>query len=57
MILGSENSHSLAAWRAVAANQYVAGQFLCTGVDYLGEAGRYPSRSSGAGLLDLCGFR
>jgi beta-galactosidase len=57
IILGSENAHSLAAWRAVAANEYVAGQFLWTGIDYLGEAGRYPSRGSGAGLLDLCGFR
>ena len=57
VILGSENAPSPAAWRAVAANQYVAGQFLWTGVDYLGEAGRYPSRGSGAGLLDLCGFR
>lgn len=57
IILGSENSHSLAAWRAVAANDYVAGQFLWTGVDYLGEASRYPSRGSTAGLLDLCGFR
>ena len=57
IILGSENSHSLAAWRAVAANDFVAGQFLWTGVDYLGEAGRYPSRGSAAGLLDFCGFR
>ena len=57
IILGSENSHSVAAWRAVAANPYVAGQFLWTGIDYLGEAGRYPSRGSGAGLLDLGGFR
>ena len=57
IILGSENAHSLEAWRAVAANEYVAGQFLWTGIDYLGEAGRYPSRGSGAGLLDLCGFR
>jgi hypothetical protein len=41
----------------VAENDYVAGQFLWTGVDYLGEAERYPSRGSSAGLLDLCGFR
>jgi beta-galactosidase/beta-glucuronidase len=57
VILGSENSHSLAAWRAVAANDYVAGQFLWTGVDYLGESQRYPHRGSTAGLLDYCGFR
>ena len=57
IILGSENSHSLPAWRAVAANEFVAGQFLWTGIDYLGESARYPSRGSTAGLLDLCGFR
>jgi hypothetical protein len=57
VILGSENSHSLAAWRAVAANDYVAGQFLWTGIDYLGESHVYPHRGSTAGLLDYCGFR
>jgi len=57
IFLGSENSHSLEAWRAVAANPYVLGQFLWTGIDYLGESSRYPDRGSAAGLLDLCGFR
>jgi hypothetical protein len=57
IILGSENSHSLEAWRAVAANDYVAGQFLWTGIDYLGESPKYPHRGSTAGLLDYCGFR
>lgn len=57
IILGSENSHSLPAWRAVAVNDFVAGQFLWTGIDYLGESRRYPSRGSTAGLLDYCGFR
>ena len=57
VILGSENSRSLAAWRPVAVNDYVAGQFLWTGIDFLGEAPRYPSRGSSAGLLDICGFR
>jgi hypothetical protein len=57
IILGSENSHSLAAWRAVASNEFVLGQFLWTGIDYLGESGRYPARGSTSGLLDFCGFR
>jgi hypothetical protein len=57
IILDSENGHSLAAWRAVAANEYVAGQFLWTGTDYLGESRAYPARGSTSGLLDLCGFR
>jgi len=42
-------------WAAVADNPYVCGQFLWTGIDYLGEAGKWPTRSSGAGLLDLAG--
>jgi hypothetical protein len=57
IFLGSENHSSLEAWRAVAANEYVTGQFLWTGIDYLGESSSYPMRGSGAGLLDLCAFR
>ena len=57
IILGSENAHSLPAWRAVAENPFVLGQFLWTGVDYLGESRLYPARGSTSGLLDFCGFR
>lgn len=53
---GSENGHSLDAWKAVRDNEAIFGQFLWTGVDYLGEAGPWPSRGSTAGLLDLAGF-
>jgi beta-galactosidase len=34
---------------------YVAGDFMWTGIDYLGEA-RWPSRSSRSGVIDTCGF-
>lgn len=54
--LGSENGHSLAAWRAVTDNDYISGQFLWTGIDYLGEAYGWPIHGSGAGLLTLAGF-
>ena len=57
IIFGSETSHRYDAWTAVRDNDYVAGQFLWTGIDYLGEAGEWPNRGSGAGLLDLCGFK
>ena len=57
VIYGSENGHPYAAWRAVETNNYIAGQFLWTGIDYLGEAIAWPSRANGAGLLDLCGFK
>jgi beta-galactosidase len=56
VIYGSENSHSLEAWRPVALNEYVGGQFLWTGINYLGEAERYPTHGSNAGMLDLEGF-
>ena len=36
-------------------HDYVAGDFMWTGVDYLGEA-HWPARSSSAGVLDTCGF-
>ncbi|MGD1032641.1 MAG: glycoside hydrolase family 2 TIM barrel-domain containing protein, partial [Opitutaceae bacterium] len=55
-IFGSENAHSYAAWTAVRDNPSIGGQFLWTGIDYLGEANLWPDRASSAGLLDLCGF-
>jgi len=57
IIYGSENSQAYAAWAAVRDNEYISGQFLWTGIDYLGEAGQWPNRASGPGLLDLCGFK
>jgi len=57
VILGSENSHGYENWVVVRDNEYVAGQFLWTGIDYLGEAGPWPNKASRAGLLDLCGFK
>jgi hypothetical protein len=56
VIYGSENGMSLDAWDAVNSNDFIAGQFLWTGIDYMGEAGRWPDRSSNSGLLDLAGF-
>jgi hypothetical protein len=56
VMYGSENYHSLAAWQAVADNDFISGQFLWTGIDYLGEAGAWPAHGSGAGLLTLAGF-
>ncbi len=56
VIFGSENSHSFAAWEAVRDNPYICGQFLWTGIDYMGEARGWPVRASGAGLLDMAGF-
>jgi len=57
VIYGSENRHDLDAWKAVRDNQHIFGQFLWTGIDYLGESGVWPARGSSAGLLDLGGQR
>jgi beta-galactosidase len=57
IIYGSENGQSLEAWNAVVENDYVMGQFLWTGIEYLGEAGRFPSRHSTSGIIDLAGNR
>ena len=46
---------ALEAWNAVADNDFVMGQFLWTGFEYLGEAGQFPTRHSTAGLIDLAG--
>ncbi len=56
VIFGSENRHDLEAWKAVTENDHIFGQFLWTGIDYLGESGRWPSRGFYSGLLDFGGF-
>lgn len=55
IIFGSENRHDLKAWKAVTDNDYIFGQFLWTGIDYLGESGKWPSRGFYSGLLDFTG--
>jgi beta-galactosidase len=42
-------------WKYTRSRDFVAGDFLWTGIDYLGEA-QWPHRSSSSGVLDLCGF-
>lgn len=56
VIFGSENRHDMGAWKAVTSRDYIFGQFLWTGIDYLGESGRWPSRGFYSGLLDFGGF-
>lgn len=56
VIFSSENRHDMEAWKAVTSREYIFGQFLWTGIDYLGESGRWPSRGFYSGLLDFGGF-
>jgi beta-galactosidase len=51
-IIGTENGHDRSYWVIMRDNPAYAGQFLWTGVDYLGEAHKWPSIGSKAGLLD-----
>lgn len=55
-LLGSENGHSYEAWKTVEENDYISGQFLWTGIDYLGEAHGWPIHGSGAGIMNCAGF-
>jgi len=56
VIYGSETRHDLEAWKAVTDNEFIFGQFIWTGIDYLGESGQWPSRGFYSGLLDFGGF-
>jgi hypothetical protein len=56
VLYGSENSHDYSAWKAVTDRDFIFGQFLWTGIDYLGEARAWPTRGFYSGLLDFAGF-
>lgn len=43
-------------WKFVSTYDYVAGDFMWTGIDHLGEA-RWPMKGSSTGVLDTCGFK
>ena len=57
VLYGSENSTNYQAWKAVEDNDYISGQFVWTGIDYLGEAGAWPYKSWTRSLFDLCCFK
>jgi beta-galactosidase len=50
-IIGTENTHDRNQWIAMRDHPEYSGQFLWSGIDYLGEAGRWPSIGAGSGLL------
>ena len=55
VIYGSENRSDFKAWKDVRDRDFIFGQFIWTGLDYLGESGRWPSRGLNTGLLDFKG--
>lgn len=62
---GYDNTHAYwgatheKSWLAVKKNQHIAGLFVWSGFDYLGEPlpyPKFPARSSYYGIIDLAGF-
>lgn len=43
-------------WKFTKMHDYVAGDFMWTGIDYLGES-HWPSKNASCGPLDMCGFK
>jgi beta-galactosidase len=55
LLLGTETSNQVHNWLGVRDHDYVIGEFIWTGIDYLGESHAFPRRGSGSGFLDLAG--
>ena len=55
VIIGTENGHEIRGWIAVRDVPSYSGEFLWTGIDYLGESAQWPQIASGSGLLDRIG--
>ncbi len=43
-------------WKFEALHDYVIGDFMWTGIDYLGES-RWPAKNASSGVIDMCGFQ
>ncbi len=54
-ILGTENGHDRTVWLPLRDNPPYAGQFLWSGIDYLGESRQWPTIAANSGLLDRTG--
>jgi len=57
-LMGTENVPRYHEWMAVASRPWIAGTFLWTGIDHMGEIrGPWPLNTSGTGMLDLAGYK
>lgn len=54
-IVGTENGHERTMWLPMRDNPPYAGQFLWSGIDYLGEAPQWPTVAYNSGLIDRTG--
>jgi beta-galactosidase len=57
LCLGTETSNQVHNWLGVRDNDFVIGEFIWTGFDYLGESHQFPRRGADSGFLDLAGGR
>jgi beta-galactosidase len=55
LCLGTETTNQVRNWLGVRDNDYVIGEFVWTGIDYLGESRGLPRRGSSSGFLDIAG--
>jgi beta-galactosidase len=55
LFLGTETTHQVHNWLGVRDNNYVIGDFIWTGIDYLGESSAFPHRGSSSGEIDIAG--
>lgn len=56
VIYGSETGVGIRTWKSVINKDFIGGQFLWVGFDFLGEAGRWPNHGSQAGIFDTRGY-
>ncbi len=54
-IVGTEQGHERPIWLAARDNPQHSGQFLWSGIDYLGESRQWPLMAANSGLLDRTG--
>jgi beta-galactosidase len=57
LFLGTETNNQVYNWLGVRDNDYVIGDFIWTGIDYLGESFKAPRRGNDSGYLDMAGGR
>ena len=56
-IMGTENLGQWHEWKSVTDRPFIAGTFLWTGIDYMGEShNQWPRKSTPSGLLNTAGF-
>jgi beta-galactosidase len=55
-ILGTEDYKTLDTWHALRDNPALSGQFIWSGMDYLGEAGKWPNVVSPSGIFDRTNY-